>query len=190
MRPRAGIAIALGAALLGGCAELLPTTRVEVTSPWRSFDEARAAIEAIVPGRTTTAELRSAAIDPYSSANVQLLAYSDILLRFPVDGLRDATLDAGLARCLDAGKACSGYEVTTAETRRDRVGAFLTDALAFRRVVDISGWKFNAIILVVDDRVVYTLYGGQPRLAAREVSVQPLGPAQGLGERAGKYVVR
>ena len=32
------------------------------------------------------------------------------------------------------------------------------------------------------DRVVYTLYGGQPKVQATEKSIQPLGPVQSLGD--------
>ena len=36
---------------------------------------------------------------------------------------------------------------------------------------------------MIDDMVVYTLYGGQPRIHEHEVTRNPLGPLQGLGER-------
>jgi hypothetical protein len=52
------------------------------------------------------------------------------------------------------------------------------DILNFRRETDITGWTFNALILMVDSLVVYTLYGGQPRIHEQEVSRNPLGPIQ------------
>ena len=168
------------AVALAGCANLLPTSRSEVSGPWRSFDEARATIEAIVPERTTAADLRVAGIDPYASANVQLLSYSDVLLRFPLNAA--APSDSGLRDCLAAGKACTGYSINVREVKKDHVGSFWKDTLGFKRVVETTGWQFNALILLIGDRVVYTLYGGQPNLHEQEVTRQPLGPAQNLGD--------
>ena len=168
-------------ACLAGCTGLLPRSQLEVSSPWRSFGEARDAITAIVPQQTTAAELRRAGIDPFTRPNVQLLTFSDILLRFPAY-VAPERLDPGLRDCLYAGKACTGYSVSVREVKRDRVGGFWEDTLGFKRVVEVSGWTFNALVLLVNDRVVYSLYGGQPSVREQEVSRQPLGPAQGFGE--------
>ena len=174
--------LALAAALCGaGCAQLLPQSEAEVRSPWSSFEQARDAVESVVADKTTTAELRRMGIDPYASPNVQLLTFSDIALKFPVS-THIARLDDGLHRCLEAGKGCVGYSINVRDVKRDRVGNFWLDAFGFERAVEVSGWTFNALVLVVDDRVVYTLYGGQPRVAEREVMRQPLGPAQTFGQ--------
>jgi hypothetical protein len=91
-------------------------------------------------------------------------------------------LDAGLRQCLEAGKACTGYSINVRDVKRDRVGGFWKDTLGFKRVVDVSGWTFNALVLLVGDQVVYTLYGGQPNLREQEITRQPLGPVQNFGE--------
>jgi hypothetical protein len=180
VRPLA-VALLASTVALCGCAQLLPKARSEVASPWTSFEEARDTIERIVPGRTTAAELRAMGLDPYASANVQLLSFSDVLLRFPNAGsLR--LLDDGLRQCLEAGRACTGLAINARDTRRDRVGNFWQDALSFKRVVEVSGWSFNALVLLVDERAVYTLYGGQPHLREQEVTRQPLGPLQEWGD--------
>jgi hypothetical protein len=176
--PLLAVAIAFA---LAGCAQLLPTARSEVASPWTGFGQARDTIERIVPGRTTAAELRAMGLDPYASANVQLLSFSDVLLRFPNAGYL-TQLDPGLRQCLEAGRACTGLAISVRDTRRDRVGNFWQDALSFKRIVDVSGWSFNALVLLVDERVVYTLYGGQPQLREQEVTRQPLGPLQDWGD--------
>ncbi len=179
---RAILALAVAAAL-AGCVELLPQGQTTVKSPWRSYEEAKTAIDRIVPGRTTVAELNSAGIDPYNNANVQILSYSDILLRFPVAGLiAQEHLDSGLRTCLYAGKACTGYAIAIKETTHDRTGEFWSDTFRFKRVVDTVGWSFNALILIVDGRVVYTLYAGQPIIHEQEVTRQPLGPLQNWGD--------
>ena len=189
MKRAMGWAAAVALAALCGCSELLPRGQEEVHSPWHNFTEARDAIDRIAPEKTTVAELRDLGIDPYLSPNVQLLSYSDILLRFPMtmsDG-RDH-LDAGLRRCLESGKACTGYAIAVRETHRDRTGNFWVDTFGFKRVTDVTGWSFNALILLVDDQVVYTLYSGQPQLREQEVTRQPLGPLQGIGEAAANLV--
>ena len=188
MRGLRRCALPLAALLAAGCGALLPKEHTEVTSPWRSFDEAKNAIERIVPERSTAGELRSLGLDPYASPNVQLLSYSDILLRFPVGPSHREGLDAGLRRCLDAGKACTGLYVTARDLKRDRTGNFWQDAFGFKRVVDITGWNFNALVLLVDERVVYTLYGGQPNVREQEITRQPLGPLQDFGESVGNLV--
>ena len=178
-----GLAVAvLLAGAITGCSELLPKASSEVSSPWGSFEEAKAAIDRISPGKTTGGELRAQGIDPFTSPNVQLLSYSDILLRFPITGsLAADRLDSGLRACLDAGKACTGFAITVREIHSDHIGGFWQDTLGFKRVVDVTGWSFTALILMVDDRAVYTLYGGQPIVHEREVTRQPLGPIQDLG---------
>ncbi|HET7730783.1 MAG TPA: hypothetical protein VFK48_12190 [Usitatibacter sp.] len=182
MDSRAGIAaLLLASAALAGCSTLLPKSRAEVQSPWRNFEEAKSAIESIEPGVSRTSDLRSLGIDPYTSPNVQILTFSDIALRFPVS-IGNNRLDKGLRDCLEAGKGCTGYYLNVREVKRDRIGGFWADTLGFKRVVEVTGWSFNALLLIVDDRVVYTLYGGQPNVHEQEVSRQPLGPAQDFGE--------
>jgi len=185
--PRRASTLLAAAFLAAGCVELLPKSHSEVQSPWDNFEQARAAFETIVPDRTTAAELRARKLDPYESPNVTLLSFSDVLRRFPVADMPAQTIDAGLRRCLEAGKACTGYAVDLNEVQRDRVGNFFQDLLGFKRVVDVSGWSFNGIILIVDERVVYTLYGGQPKLHTEETSRQPLGPFQNM-DAVGKLV--
>lgn len=167
--------------LLAGCESLLPKAQSEVRSAWSTFAQARDAIEAIEPGRTTTAELRARGIDPYANPNIQLLTFSDIALRFPINMGHDR-LDAGLRQCLEAGKACVGYSINVRDVKRDRIGGFWKDTLGFKRTTQVTGWTFNALLLLVGDRVVYTLYGGQPQMDEMEVTRQPLGPVQDFGE--------
>lgn len=183
MASRHGIAALLlaCAALAGGCSTLLPNSRAGIQSPWHSFEQAKTAIESLKPGVSRTGELRALGIDPYSSPNVQILTFSDIALRFPVS-ISNNHLDKGLRDCLEAGKGCTGYYLNVREVKRDRVGGFWADTLGFKRVVVVTGWSFNALLLIVDDRVVYTLYGGQPSMHEQEISHQPLGPAQDFGE--------
>jgi hypothetical protein len=176
-------ACVMATALLAGCAELLPKAHNTFESPWADFDHAKAAIERIEPYRTTKADLKAADIDPFVNANVALLTYSDIILRFPIGGsVPPEKLDRGLRECLFAGKSCSGYAMNIRDVKRDRTANFWLDSLNFYRKVDVSGWSFNALILLIDDVVVYTLYGGQPVIREVETNRQPLGPLQTWGD--------
>jgi hypothetical protein len=169
--------------ILAGCAALLPSTQTEVRSPWANFDEAKTAFEHIVPYTTTKADLKAAGVDPFVTPNITLLTYSDIVLRFPLGAsVPQERLDRGLRECLNAGMACQGYAITVRDVKRDRTGDFWLDSFNFYRKTDVTGWSFQALILMVDDAVVYTLYGGQPRISEEEQNRQPLGPLQGWGD--------
>ena len=179
---RAGVAVAC-ALTLAGCAELLPKDRAEVLGSWDHFDIARAAIDRIEPYRTRAADLSALGITPYKTPNVTLLTYSDVVLRFPLGAtIFSERLDQGVKECLSAGSACSGYAVKVEHIRRERVGNFWLDSLAFRRETEITGWNFNALILMVDDVVVYKAYGGQPVIHEYQNARQPLGPLQSWGD--------
>ncbi len=170
---------ALGIASLAGCVALLPSGSTATQESWPDYESARAAIERIVPRQTRRAELVAAGIDPYETPAITILNYSDIVQRFAVSGaVQREKLDAGILECLQAGKACTGYAIQIRSSIRKRTGGFWMDILNFRRETDITGWTFNALILMIDDLVVYTLYGGQPRVHEREVSRNPLGPLQ------------
>ena len=45
-----------------------------------------------------------------------------------------------------------------------------------------TGWRFNALVVLKDDLVVYKLWGGQPTIRETEKDTRPLGPLQNLGE--------
>lgn len=56
-----------------------------------------------------------------------------------------------------------------------------------RRHTDITGWRFNAIIVLKYDRVEYKLWSGQPSIKEVEDDHNPLGPLQGSGSRLISY---
>jgi hypothetical protein len=176
-RARLRAAAFTGACLATGCAALLPSSQTVVHGKWDSFEEAKAAIERIEPHRTSLADLRASGLDPYLNPNVELLNYSDILRRFPMAGSA-GKLDPGLRECLEAGKACTGYAVDIKRADQKRVGNFLLDYFSFRRETESTGWTFNALVLIVGEDVVYSIYGGKPSIAETAKAVEPLGPVQ------------
>jgi len=177
-------ALAALVALLGGCEALLPKTAQQTNVGWANFDDARRTIESFVPYQTTRSEIAAKGIDPYENPAVSLLSFSDILQRFAASSaMRPEDFDPGIRDCLTSGKRCTGYSILVQRTKRDRVGNFWLDSLNFRREIDTSGFIFNALVILVDDVVVYTLYGGQPNISNHEVIRNPLGPLQGWGDQ-------
>ena len=174
-----------------GCTSLLPTADVATQQAWADFEQARAAIERIAPHKTTRADLSAAGIDPLRNASITILGLPDVMQRFALGTAFDAqVLDPGIRECLAAGNACTGYAIFVRRNDRKRIGNFWADTFNFRRETDVTGWSFNALILFDGDTVVYTVHGGQPRIHEKEVSRNPLGPLQGLGEAAGSALAR
>ena len=181
---------ALLAAGLTGCAWLLPSTDTATQESWDSFEEAKAAIERIVPHQTLRADLKAARIDPYLNPGVTILNFAEVAQRFSLgSAVNPDELEPGIRECLVSGKTCSGYSIVVRKTERKRSGNFWLDMFSFRREVDVTGWTFNALILLVGDTVVYTLHSGQPKFHEREVSRNPLGPLQGIGEGIGRELL-
>ncbi len=177
------IPIAVAAAVIAGCSALLPRSEAITDSPWQSFEEAQRAFEQIVPHKTTVADLKLMKLDPASNPNITILNYSDVLRRFiPSPSIDASSLDAGVQECVRAATRCQGYEIDHRVLRRNRYGNFWADIFNFKRKVDVVGWRFNAVVLITDDVVVYKLTGGQPAIHEHEESDTPLGPLQGAGE--------
>ena len=82
---------------------------------------------------------------------------------------------------------CRAVEVDISNSRSERVGSFFLDFLNFRRKTEISGWRFNAVVVLKDDVVVYKLWGGRPMIKEVTESRNPMGPLQGGGEKLLSY---
>lgn len=168
---------------LGGCQSLLPRGEAHTEGQWHNYREAQRTFDQIVPYRTSVDDLRKLHLDPEVNPNITLLNYSDVLRRFiPSPAVSALDLDPGVLDCIKAKTACIGYEVDQRVTKRKRYGNFWLDILNFKRKTDISGWRFNGVLLIRDGVVVYKLTGGQPAIHELEQSTTPLGPFQGLGE--------
>ena len=177
-------------ALVASCSALLPKSKAETEAIFKSYDDARAAIEAIQPYRTTRTDLKAAGIGTERDPTITYLSHVDIAVRFPIGGvLRTEDVDPGIRDCLKAGKACNAYQINIRHTVRDRNGNFWLDAFRFKREIDVSGWTFNALVIFVNDTAVYAVYGGQPTIHELEVERNPLGPLQGWGDWVGARVL-
>lgn len=176
-----GGGLLLLALLMGGCSFLLPRARSE-SSPFKSFEEARDAIDGLVPMKSNVAELSRLGIDPAQQPNTTILTQADVVRRFvPSALLKREDLDPGVLACLEARDACRGWEMTASRINKKRTGNFLADFTNFSRHSETTGWRFNALILLVNDVVVYRAWGGQPSVNEKEVSTNPLGPLQEMG---------
>ncbi|MDD5329963.1 MAG: hypothetical protein PHX38_08165 [Sulfuricella sp.] len=183
LRPVTWLATGFLAFHLAGCSAVLPRSNNVVDSPWASYQDAQRTFDSIVVRQSTLEDLRKLKLDPASNPNITILNYSDVIRRFvPGASIGAQDLDAGVEECIRAKSACKGYEVDQKSMKRQRYGNFWVDFLNFERKVDIAGWRFNGIILIKDELVIYKLTGGQPAIHELEENVQPLGPLQGIGE--------
>jgi len=173
--------VAFLALSLAGCTSLLPSVQ-SASAPFNTFEEARLAIDSLVPMRSSVSTLVQQGIDPVKQPNTVILTHSDVVRRFlPSTLIKREDLDPGVLACLEAREACRGWEISAERVLRARTGGFFMDFTNFSRRTETSGWRFNALILLVGDLVVYRSWGGQPNIMAVEVQTNPLGPLQDIG---------
>src|SRR3954470_24221737 len=178
------ISAVLIACLLAGCGALLPKSAEITASPWPTYQAAQETFDKIVPGQTTIADLRLMALDPAENPNIAILNYADVMRKFMLNqsfSIND--LDNGVRDCVLAKIACRGFEITQSLVQKQRMGNVIFDVLGFHRETHTAGWRFNGLILLRDDIVVYKLTGGQPVIQATEENQNPLGPVQAIGSK-------
>jgi len=179
---RVRLASLSAAVLLAGCAHLLPDASSDASPSFTTFDAAQRAFERIVAYRTTTAELKEIGFDP-TTHNVRVIPYPDLVSRLaPNSGIALAELDPGIRDCLLARSQCLAYEFHLARETRVREGDFLLDFLSFKRTTAITGWRFDALVVVRGDIVLFRNSGGEPHNDRTECQSNPLGPLQSGGE--------
>jgi len=172
------------AGLLAGCSGMLPRQKEVTASPWPTYQAAQETFDKIVPGQTTIADLRNMALDPAENPNIAILNYADVMRKFMLNqSFSVQDLDQGVRDCVMAKVACRGFEVTQSMVNKDRQGNVVLDVLGFYRETQTTGWRFNGLILLKENVVVYKLTGGQPILQGTEESKNPLGPVQAIGQR-------
>src|SRR5258706_1271016 len=104
------LALALAACLAAGCSSMLPRSKESTVSPWANYQEAQEAFDQLVPGETTSAELKGMKLDPSTNPNITILNYSDVLRRFLANqSISLADLDEGVRACVSAKTNCRGF---------------------------------------------------------------------------------
>ena len=177
------IAVAL-LALVAGCSSLLPKSKEVTASPWQTYQDAQDAFDKIIPGQTTIADLRQMSLDPAKNANIAILNYADVMRKFMLNqSFSIGDLDNGVRECVTAKIACRGFEINQSQVHKQRMGNVVLDVLGFQRETHTAGWRFNGLILLKDDVVVYKLTGGQPAIQQTEENQNQLGPVQAIGSR-------
>jgi hypothetical protein len=182
--PGSALTWCMALCLLAGCTSLLPKSREVTASPWQTYREAQRTFDQIVPGKTTSADLRELMVDPETMPNIAILNYSDVLRRFMQNqSVTLSDLDHGVQECVMARTVCRGYEINQRLVKRHRNGSFWLDVFGFKRETHTEGWRFNGLILLKDDVVIYKLTGGQPVIQESEHTQNPLGPVQSIGSK-------
>lgn len=187
MKTLANVLVAL---IVSGCAALLPGGRQETVAPWHSFAEAKAAYDRIEPYATKVSDLHGLGYDPGQTPNVTILNYSQVIkTAVPQPSFSVDDQPPGIRDCIRAESRCIGYALEESQIKRKRVGNFFLDFLNFDRETLISGWRFNALVVIVDGTVVYKQWSGQPMVKQVERNRNPLGPFQGSGSEAARNLV-
>lgn len=177
--------------LLGGCASLLPRGKSDTPVGFATFKEARDAAERIVALQTRSPELKTLGFDVQSGTNMTLIPYPEIVARLtPHPNVPLLKLDAGIRECVNAQSACRGYLFRFERQERRREGNFWLDFFNLRRTTYVSGWWFEALIVVSDDIVLFRNFAGQAHTDRVERQTNPLGPFQPAGEGAGALLLR
>lgn len=182
MRSLPGVTSIAVAASIAGCASLLPRSRAENLSAFQSYEAAQARLEAVQPHHTTVSELSALGFDPAGTANVERVPYPQWIGSLMHPGMPLQTVDEGIRECIDAAQACRALIFRYGMLNARREGGFWGDFLNFRRVTRTVGWRFEAVMLVRGDVVLFRSHAGQPHIEQLDVRRNPLGPLQSVGE--------
>lgn len=175
-RPLTAASIAL---LTASCSSLLPSVDKTVDAGWISYEDAKQAFDRVVPDETTAVELKALGFDPLANPNIRLLNYLDLTQIFiPNASIRLNDLDTAVRKCLKAKVVCQGYQISPEVLHSYRYGNVPLDIFNFRRKTRTTGWKFQGLILLNQNLVVYKLESGEPNILQLEDKKNPLGPFQ------------
>lgn len=178
-------------AALGGCASLLPRGSSDTPSTFASFEQAEVAALKIVAFTTRVSELKALGFDPEEGKNVTLIPYPDIVGRLaPHPGVPFDSLDPGIRQCILAQSACHAYLFHFERQDHRREGGFWADFFNVKRVTNVKGWWFDALVVVSNGTVLFRNVAGQAHTDRIDRQTNPLGPFQPAGESAGSALIR
>jgi hypothetical protein len=174
------------AAGLQGCARwVLPSNSTTTESPFKNYQSAEDAYNRITPYVTTVQELKARGLNPYTTPNIKVLNYLDLVPRFlPQQTLQQEDLDPAVRACLSGRDRCVGWLAEPSMLANDRTGNVPLDMLGFDRETTSSGWKASMLLLIQDGVVVYKLWSGTPSIIEVKRDTKPLGPLQDLSGAA------
>ena len=161
--------------------DLLPSEHDETSSDFLTYEDAMTAFECIVVDSTNTDELKALGFDLSNGNNIEILTYTDVVSIFLANpNLTVNDIPSGILRCLRAQSGCKAYRYNIRNITERRYGNFFIDVLEFRKRTRTTGWEFNALLVIVDNVVVYSSYSGLPNINKTEVEKNPLGPLNDL----------
>jgi hypothetical protein len=88
----------------------------------------------------------------------------------------------GIPICINAKAECQAYKFEPKIIHTKRYGNVFLDLFNFKRKSQESGWQFSALIVLIDDTVVYKLWSGNPLINEDLETRNPLGPLQNPGD--------
>ncbi len=168
---------------LASCASwgVLPSTVETTQTPFQTYVSAEDAFNQVKPFVTTARELKVRGFDPYTTPNIKVLNYLDLVPRFlPQQSMKSDDLDPAVQACLTARERCAGWLAEPSISSKDRTGNVALDVLGFERETTSTGWKASMLLLVQDGVVVYKLWSGTPSILEVKTEKKPLGPLQDL----------
>lgn len=183
--------LASAALSLSACASwgVLPSTVEKTESPFQTYKSAEDAYAQVKPFVTTTKELKARGFDPYTTPNIRVLNYLDLVPRFlPQQSMKMDDLDPAVQACLTARDRCSGWLAEPSISSKDRTGNVALDVLGFERETTSTGWKASMLLLVQEGVVVYKLWSGTPTILEVKTEKKPLGPLQDLSGPAASAI--
>ena len=149
--------------LLAACGSPLPRTENVTKSPWSSFEQAMVSYKKVTLNETTDEELQQLGFDPYSTPNVKILSYLDVIRRFmPTNSVKLEQLPPSVRNCIAKLDKCIAYEARPGIVKRKRVGSVFNDLLGFKRKTIETGWRFDALIVLDSGVAVYKIWSGTP----------------------------
>lgn len=165
--------------VLSGCGSLLPVAKSRTESPWHNFDQAKETVDKVIPYQSTREDLVTLSLDPFQNKNIEILTYLDLAALFmPNASFRKEDLVEGVRNCLDVQEKCYGYRIAVSNMESRRFGNVFLDLFNFKRKSHRTGWKFEALLILQDDVVVYKIRGGTPKIDEYVYKRNPLGPLQ------------
>ena len=177
-----GCLVFLYVVLLTACGSPLPRTEDVTKSPWTSFEQVMASYKKVTLNKTTDQELQQLGFDPYSTPNVKILSYLDVIQRFmPTNSVKLEQLPPSVSSCIAKLDKCIAYEAHPGIIKRKRVGSVFKDLLGFKRKTIETGWRFDALIVLNNGVAVYKIWSGTPIMDSEKTRNNPLGPLQGSG---------
>ena len=175
--------------LTTGCQSLFISNQTTTQCRWTNWDDVTVAFNKIVPQRTTVKDLRHLGFDPDVTPNIKIMPYVDVVPLFmPNPNIHLADLPIGVRVFVEAKQNNCAYLVELQNVKEKRHGNLVLDMFGFHRQTHSSGWRFRGIILIKDEKVVYTLASGEPDISCEDNKIRPLGPFQELDGCAGSIL--